>query len=147
MVTAPVADPVAGLREYLLGQDDLHALLDGRIYGGRLPPGTIESLKQQPGRALAMRSLSGRSDPYTIKIIYTWLEFRIYGIVEKDLATVWWELFRLLNGISNTVVPESGTRIMSILMDGGFADFPDQDYHGPVGIGRALMISQFESTN
>lgn len=146
MVTTPVADPIAGLREHLLAQDDLNELVSGRIFGGRLPPNTIEELKADPTPALAIRSISGRSDTYTVKIIYTQVEFRIYGRVEKDLADVWWELYRLLNGMSNVVVPESGTRIMSILMDGGFADYPDQDYHGPVGIGRALMITQFEST-
>ncbi len=141
MALIVAADPLGSLVQYLLRQDDLNDFTGGRIYGGRLPAKVVEQVISDPRPLLAIRYIGGLGDPYTIKIMTSRVEFRMYGQREADLFAMFAELYRLLNDWENTVL-EDNTRILSVSMDGGFTDFPDPDVHGPVGITRATVIAQ-----
>ncbi len=142
MALATIADPIVGIVSHLLAQTDLVNFTKGRIFGGRIPINVGQDLQRDPSPAIAIRYIGGSPDPYTIKIIYPWIEFRLYGRVEQDLGVLYWELFRLFNGMQNTVLSDGVTRVMSIRMDNGFSDFADPDLHTPVGITRASLITQ-----
>ncbi len=143
MALAAVADPVAGLVGYLTAQDDLNEFCNGRIFGGRLPAKTADALQQDPAPALVISTgpLSF-TDPYTIKIIYTRIEFRMFAQKSIEIMQLWWELYRLLNGQQALVTPNA--LFKSIMMNSAPNTFPDPDIHMESGVGFATVISQRE---
>ncbi|KKN55915.1 hypothetical protein LCGC14_0577580 [marine sediment metagenome] len=123
-LTGEIVDPVGIVVQYLLDQVDLTNLVDKRIFGGLLPPGSA-----QLDNAVTIRIAGGPREIYQEVIIRPRFELRCYGATEEDAAQVYWRVYRLLNGKLN--ISANDGRVLSIWISSGGTVLYDEVLNKP----------------
>lgn len=127
-LTGEIVDPVGILVQHLLGQTALTDLVDKRIYGGLLPPGSA-----QQESAVTIRQSGGPRELYQEVITRPRFEVRCYGATEEDAAQVYWRVYRLTNAklnLTGGTAPKDG-RILSIWFSSSGAMLYDETLNKP----------------
>jgi hypothetical protein len=142
VLTGEIVDPVGVVVQHLLGLTDLTGLVDKRIFGGLMPPGSA-----QFDNAVTVRAAGGPRELYQEVITRPRFELRCYGATEEDASQVYWRVYRLLNGklnLTGGVAPKDG-RILSIWVSSGGAMLYDETLNRPYMLAFMECYAQAEA--
>lgn len=125
-----IADPIAAIVAYLRAQASLQAMVNDRILGDSIPPSSA-----QIKNAVTIRLAGGPAEIYIEQVIRPRIEVRAYGETDEEAATIFWEVYRLLNGKINLIAND--TRIMSFAFAGNGTTLFDEDVNKPFKLAYA----------
>ena len=139
-LTGEIVDPIITLVQYLLGQADMTALVEQRIYGGGLPPDRADV-----NTAIIIRQSGGPTEIYQETIAWPRFEIRCYGRTDEEAAEVFWRMYRLINGKLNLIANDG--RILSIWLAGTGITLFDETVNKPFRLTFAQAIVQTEAVS
>ncbi len=136
-LSGDIADPVGAIVQFLLNEIAITNMVDKKVFGSALPPqgADYESF-------ILVRLAGGRGDIDQETITYPRLEFRCYGLTDNAAATLYWLVYRLLNGQTNLIYND--TRFMSISIVSSGAALYDDTLNRPYVLAYADCMMQTE---
>ena len=131
-LTGEPKDPVGLVVQYLLSLSGLTDLVDKRIYGGAVPPGSAEF-----DSMVTVRPAGGPPEMYQEVLARPRFEVRSYATTDEEAGQIHWKVYTLLNGKNNILISDG--RILAIWSSSGGSLLYDQV------LNRPFMVSFYDS--